>query len=58
MQSSEQSYLSQPVGQQLLRHFAARDAVRHASPLVPLRWRDICRFFRALRGAAPRHGHC
>lgn len=58
MLSSEQRYLSQPVGQQLLRHFAARDAVRHATPLVPLRLRDIARFFLALRGRAPRTGSC
>ncbi|MBB2917712.1 MULTISPECIES: hypothetical protein [Cupriavidus] len=58
MQSSEQRYLSQPVGQQLLGHFAARDAVRHATPLVPLRLRDIGRFFLALGGRAPRRGHC
>lgn len=58
MLSPEQRYLSQPVGQQLLRHFAARDAVRHASPLMPLRLRDIARFFLALGGRAPRHGHC
>ncbi|SOZ27980.1 conserved hypothetical protein [Cupriavidus taiwanensis] len=58
MQSPEQRYLSQPVGQQLLRHFAARDAVRHASPLVPLRLRDIGRFLLALGGRAPRRSHC
>lgn len=61
MQSPEQRYLSQPVGQQLLRHFAARDAVRHATPLLPLlplRLRDIGRFLLALGGRAPRRGHC
>ncbi|WP_209806745.1 hypothetical protein [Cupriavidus sp. AcVe19-6a] len=58
MQSPEQRYLSQPVGEQLLRHFAARHAVRHASPLVPLRLRDIGRFLLALRGRAPRRSHC
>lgn len=58
MLSPEQRYLSQPVGQQLLRHFATRDAVRHASPLMPLRLRDIGRFIQALGGHAPRRGHC
>jgi hypothetical protein len=58
MQSSQQRYLSEPVGQQLLRHFEARDAVRHASPLVPLRLRDIGRFCLALCGRAPRRHAC
>ncbi|CAG2150530.1 hypothetical protein LMG26411_03772 [Cupriavidus numazuensis] len=58
MKSPEQRYLSQPVGQQLLRYYAARDAVRHATPLVPLRLRDIGRFFLALSGHAPRRHHC
>jgi len=58
MQSSEQRYLSQPVGQQLLRHYAARDAVRHATPLFPLRLADIRRFFLALAGGSPRRHHC
>jgi hypothetical protein len=44
MQSPEQRYLSQPV--------------RHATPLLPLRLRDIGRFFLALGGRAPRRGHC
>lgn len=58
MQSPEQRYLSQPVGQQLLHHLAARDAVRHTTPLVPLRVRDIGRFFLALGGRTPRRGLC
>lgn len=58
MQSPEQRYLSQPVGQQLLHHFATRDAVRHATPLLPLRVRDIGRFLLAIGGRAPRRGHC
>ncbi|AGW94483.1 hypothetical protein [Cupriavidus sp. DF5525] len=58
MQSPEQCYLSQSVGQQLLRHFAARDAVRHATPLLPLRLRDIGRFLVALGGRTPNRGHC
>jgi hypothetical protein len=58
MKSPEQRYLSQPVGQQLLRYYAARDAVRHATPLLPLRLRDIGRFFLALAGHTPRRHHC
>lgn len=58
MQSPEQRYLSQSVGQQLLHHFAARNAVRHATPLLPLRLRDVGRFLLALGGRAPRRGHC
>ncbi|CAG9187418.1 hypothetical protein LMG23994_06863 [Cupriavidus pinatubonensis] len=58
MKSPEQRYLSQPVGQQLLRYYAARDAVRHATPLVPLKLRDIGRFFLALSGHAQRRHHC
>ena len=29
------TYLAKPVGQQLLVHYARRDAVRHAGPLLP-----------------------
>lgn len=64
MQSPEQRYLSQSVGQQLLHHFAARNAVRHDTPLLPLlpllplRLRDIGRVLLALGGRAPRRGHC
>jgi len=58
MKSPEQRYLSQPVGQQLLRYYAARDAVRHVTPLLPLHLRDIGRFFRALFGHSPRRNHC
>lgn len=29
------AYLAKPVGQQLLAHYAQRDAVRHAGPLLP-----------------------
>ncbi|MCD9122719.1 hypothetical protein [Cupriavidus sp. UGS-1] len=42
------SYLKTPVGQQLLRHYAARDAVRHATPLIPLRIADVLRFVQCL----------
>ena len=35
MQYPEASYLNRPVGAQLLRHYAHRDAVRRATPLLP-----------------------
>ncbi|MFX5494156.1 hypothetical protein ABTD62_20675 [Acinetobacter baumannii] len=46
------SYLETPVGQQLLRHYAPRDAVRHATPLIPLRAADLLRFVQCLFGRA------
>jgi len=44
------SYLDTPVGEQLLRHYASRDAVRHATPLIPLRAADVLRFVQCLFG--------
>jgi len=29
-----------PIGQQLLAHYARRDAVRHATPLLPKSWSE------------------
>lgn len=49
------AYRGATIGEQLLRHYAARDAVRHATPLVPIRWADIGRFLRAIFGGKPRH---
>ncbi|WP_172966158.1 hypothetical protein [Cupriavidus pauculus] len=46
MHHPEASYLERPVGAQLLSHYARRDAVRHATPLVPLRLADVITFFR------------
>ncbi|CAG2145391.1 hypothetical protein [Cupriavidus plantarum] len=38
----EAAYYHRPVGAQLLRHYARRDAVRHATPLLPS-FADIAR---------------
>ena len=43
-------YRNTPVGEQLLRHYAARDAVRHSTPLLPIRLADIGRFVMSLFG--------
>jgi hypothetical protein len=32
------AYFRQSVGEQLLAHYAQRDAVRHCTPLLPVRW--------------------
>lgn len=47
-----------PIGQQLLVHYARRDAVRHATPLFPSSWAELLAPFRnarlrPLRAAAP-----
>ncbi|MFJ5381247.1 hypothetical protein ACIPID_06220 [Cupriavidus sp. CER94] len=52
MNYPDASYLDRPVGEQLLSHFARRDAVRHASPLLPLRLADLLALF---RGNASHH---
>ncbi|TWG86025.1 hypothetical protein L602_002200000800 [Cupriavidus gilardii J11] len=44
------AYRGATIGEQLLRHYAARDEVRHATPLIPLRWSDVVRFVRSLFG--------
>ncbi|KRA03171.1 hypothetical protein [Achromobacter sp. Root565] len=46
------------IGQQLLTHYARRDAVRHATPLFPSSWAELLAPFRnarlqPLRAAAP-----
>jgi hypothetical protein len=52
-------YHGTPVGEQLLEHYARRDSVRHATPLVPLRWTDLGAFARALFGRKTvGHRHC
>lgn len=38
-----------PIGQQLLSHYARRDAVRHATPLFPSSWAELFAPFRAAR---------
>lgn len=38
-----------PIGQQLLTHFARRDAVRHATPLFPSSWAECLAPFRNAR---------
>jgi hypothetical protein len=50
MSQPSSQYLATPVGAQLLEHYARRDAVRHAAPLVPLRRVDVAQFLRALLG--------
>lgn len=50
MHQVDAKYLRTPVGQQLLEHYAGRDAVRHATPLLPLRLADVTGFARALFG--------
>ncbi|WP_197497597.1 hypothetical protein [Cupriavidus sp. D384] len=52
MNYPDASYFDRPVGEQLLSHFARRDAVRHATPLLPLRFADLLARF---RGNATRH---
>ncbi|KAG0733700.1 hypothetical protein G6F23_013091 [Rhizopus arrhizus] len=47
-----------PIGQQLLTHYARRDAVRHATPLFPSSWAELFAPFRnarlqPLRASAP-----
>lgn len=47
-----------PIGQQLLTHYARRDAVRHATPLFPSSWAELLAPFRnarlqPLRAAVP-----
>lgn len=47
-----------PIGQQLLAQYARRDAVRHATPLLPKSWAELFAPFRnarlqPLRPAAP-----
>ncbi|TXI81176.1 MAG: hypothetical protein E6Q40_13950 [Cupriavidus sp.] len=51
----DSQYLDMRVGAQLLKHYARRDAVRHATPLVPVRFADIVRFLRALGGMKTHH---
>lgn len=52
-----------PIGQQLLTHYARRDAVRHATPLFPSSWAELFAPFRnarlqPLRAAKPAaHAH-
>lgn len=46
MNYPDASYLDRPVGEQLRRHFARRDAVRHATPLLPFRFADLLALFR------------
>lgn len=41
-----------PIGQQLLVHFAKRDAVRHATPLFPSSWAEFLSPFRKMRAQA------
>ena len=37
------------IGQQLLAHYARRDAVRHATPLLPSSWAELFAPFRSAR---------
>lgn len=46
MNYPDASYFSRPVGEQLLSHFARRDAIRHATPLLPFRFTDLFALFR------------
>lgn len=52
MNYPDASYLDRPVGEQLLSHFARRDAVRHATPLLPFRFASLLALF---RGNGSRH---
>ncbi len=47
MNYPDASYLGRPVGEQLLSHFARRDTVRHATPLLPFRFADLLALFRS-----------
>ncbi|MGO4329740.1 hypothetical protein AB4Z48_06410 [Cupriavidus sp. 2TAF22] len=40
------SYFRQSVGEQLLAHYARRDAVRHCTPLLPIQWSALRTLFR------------
>ncbi len=40
------AYFRQSVGEQLLAHYAKRDAVRHRTPLLPVRWPSLRSLFR------------
>ncbi|MGE8366379.1 hypothetical protein [Cupriavidus sp.] len=40
------SYYRQSVGEQLMVHYAQRDAVRHCTPLLPIRWPSLRALFR------------
>ncbi|WP_196812933.1 MULTISPECIES: hypothetical protein [Cupriavidus] len=39
------SYFRQSVGEQLLAHYARRDAVRHSTPLLPIQWSALRALF-------------
>ena len=45
MNYPDASYFDRPVGERLLSHFARRDAVRHATPLLPFRFADLLALF-------------
>lgn len=49
------AYRGATIGEQLLRHYSQRDAVRHATPLIPLRWADLGRFLRQIFGSRRQH---
>ncbi|MDF3839387.1 hypothetical protein P3W85_41585 [Cupriavidus basilensis] len=40
------SYFRQSVGEQLLTHYAQRDAVRRSTPLLPVQWAGLRALFR------------
>ena len=46
MNYPDASYFDRPVGEQLLTHFARRDAIRRATPLLPFRFADLVALFR------------
>ncbi|MGT2430447.1 hypothetical protein ACU4HD_20355 [Cupriavidus basilensis] len=39
------SYYRQSVGEQLMVYYAQRDAVRHCTPLLPIRWPSLRALF-------------
>lgn len=52
MNYSNEAYYRDPIGKQLLRHMANRNAVRHATPLLPFSFSELVSWFRHL-GARP-----
>ncbi len=54
MNYSNDTYHRDPVGKQLLRYMANRDAVRHATPLLPFSFSELVTWLRHI-GTRPRN---
>ena len=53
--SYSKDYYREPVGKQLLHHMVNRDAVRHATPLLPFSFSELVTWFFRSVGARPRN---